>query len=101
NFAQPVERDSLGHSRFLVMDRSVAVTPLVKFAVLLQTRDPQTRHSAALDGPLPTNELLHRQLISRKGFIKRQEPASDRRNDFCFPSGCPTALARLREIFER
>jgi len=64
-------------------------------AVLLDAGGPQACQAVLIDGKLPGQKLVHRQRIAAAGFLKGEQAAANRGNDFGlaaddppFGSGC-------------
>ena len=51
-----------------------------------------------VDKPLPTQELVYRQLVALAGVLKTKEAAAHRGNNLCFSPDNPAFRIRRREI---
>src|SRR5438270_7278128 len=56
---------------------SVALLALVLVAILLDARDPQARHAAAIDGALPAGEFLEAERVALAGLVDAEQAAGD------------------------
>jgi hypothetical protein len=50
--------------------------------ILLDPRGPQAGQTMLIDGKLPGQEFVDRQRVTAAGFLKGEQAASDRCNDF-------------------
>src|SRR5690348_6287378 len=80
---------------------SVALLPLVLVAVLLDARDPEARHSAAVDRALPAGEFLEAQGIALARLVDRQKAAGDGRDHLGLAADDPTGCRGRRQRLER
>src|SRR5262249_58184162 len=85
---------TLGHARF---ERG----PGIGGAIVLNARDPQTRHTVALDHALPAEELLNRKAITLARFFEADEPAANRSHDLRLAANDPAPGLGWRQIGQR
>src|SRR4029079_10720866 len=76
---------------------SVALLALVLIAVLLDARDAQSGHPAAVHRTLPTGELLEAERITRTGIIDAEQAARDRGYDFGLAAHDPAGRGGRRQ----
>ena len=70
-------------------------------AILLDARGAETGKSIFVNGCLPGQEFLRRQLIALTGFIEAEQTASDGGNDFRLASNNPASRIRRRQVGNR
>jgi hypothetical protein len=72
--------------------------PEGSLAIFLDPCGPQTGQSVPVDGPLPAQEFIHRQLVPLAGLFHREESATHGRHDFRFSADHPPLCIPRREI---
>src|SRR4051812_27397065 len=80
---------------------SVALLALVLVAVLLDARDSQARHAAAVDRPLPARELLEAQRVACTCVVDAQQAAGDRGHNLGLAAHDPARGVARRQGVER
>src|SRR5690242_11357238 len=88
-------------SNDLASQRSIALLALILVAVLLDPRDSQARHSAAIHCALPAGEFLEAERIALAGIVDAEKTAGDRCNDFGLAAHDPTSRVCRRQRIER
>ena len=73
---------------------SVALLALVLVAILLDARDAQARHAAAVDRALPAGELLEAERVALARFVDAQQAAGDRGDDLGLAANDPARRVR-------
>src|SRR5689334_5462821 len=68
---------------------------------MLDARDAQSRHSAAVDRALPARELFQAQRIALAGIVHTEKAAGDSRDDFGLAAHDPAGGVRRRKAVER
>src|SRR5438874_13190643 len=80
---------------------SVALLALVLVAVLLDPRDAQARHAAAVDRALPAGEFLEAQIVALARLVDGEQAARDSGNDLGLAADHPARGVGRRERVER
>src|SRR5689334_18807475 len=80
---------------------SVALLLLVLVAILLDARDAQAGHSAAVDRALPAGEFLEAERVALARFVDCQEPAGDGGDDLRLAANDPARGGDRRQRIER
>src|SRR5258705_1557773 len=80
---------------------SVALLALVLVAILLDSRDPEARHAAAIDRALPAGKLLKAEGVALARLVDRQKATGDRGDDLGLAPHDPTSCVRRRRAAER
>src|SRR3546814_7493847 len=68
---------------------------------MLDPRDAQSGHAAAVDRPLPAGKFLEGQPIAFARFVDGQEPAVDGRDDLRLAAHDPAGRRRRRQRVQR
>src|SRR5438067_11898166 len=87
---------TLGYAR-----RSELLLALVQRFVVLDARDPETRHAGAVDGALPAGELLDGEAVAVARLVDGEETAVDGRHHLRLAAHHPPRARRRRQAGER
>ena len=68
----------------------LTVLSFVELAIVSNPSDAKTRHAGAVDGALPTGELLDAQRIYLASLVDGQKPAGNRGDDLGLSSDDPS-----------
>jgi hypothetical protein len=61
----------------------------VLLAIILDAGRAQARQPVPVDGPLPAQELVHRERVTLAGILHGQQPAAHGRHDYSFSADHP------------
>ena len=67
-------------------------------AILLDAGGPQAGQTMLIDGKLPGQEFVNRQRVSAAGFLKGEQAAADRCDDFGLATDDPPFGAGRRQV---
>src|SRR5438270_12188013 len=80
---------------------SVTLLTLVLVAVLLDARDSEAGHAAAVDRALPAGEFLEAERVALAGFVNGEQAAGDGGDDLGLAAHDPASRADRRQRDER
>ena len=95
---------SFGGALVLVLlgtDLSVALLALVLISVMLDSRDPEAGHAAAVDRALPAGKFLEAQRITLAGFVHGEQSTCNGSDHFGFAAYDPAGRLGRRKRVER
>ena len=75
--------------------------PMVReslLAILLDTGGPQTGQAMLIDGKLPRQEFVDRERVTAACFLKGEQAAAHRGNDFCLATDHPPFGSRRGQV---
>src|SRR5690606_14759153 len=81
-------------------EESILELTLVKIAVVLNPRHPQSLHARTIHRALPAGKLLEREIVALEHFVDGQQAAVDRGDDLCLAADHPALGIRRGQVGE-
>ena len=72
--------------------------PVTSIPVILDARRAQPCQAVRVDGPLPRQELVHREFVALTGFLEAEQPTANGSDHFSLPADNPALGIARRKI---